>query len=237
MNFFVPAPPTVGDTPVVQNGRQIGAVLNAVTFQVNPFQPESPVIPICDKRTRLALFGTGMDLATNRVRPRDVRVEAQDSSGVTYNLDVEAAAPAPGLPSVEQINVMLHNALRPGPIQLRVIVNGVASNRVQVDLAPRDGAAPSGACLARITTSLAWAALASGVTIALASSDAALSVSASVVIPAGQYSTTVPVSLNAATVPGRIVINVSLNGNIISGGFDVGAPCVDVIRFFGRHSR
>jgi uncharacterized protein (TIGR03437 family) len=268
MNFFVPATATIGDTPVtltfrggsargiaairpvapgiftmVQNGRQIGAILNAVTFQANPFQPETPLIPICDKRTRLAIFGTGTGLAANRVRPRDVRVEAQDLSGVTYNLDVEAAVPAPGLPGVEQINVVLHNALRPGPIQLRVIANGVASNRVQVDLALRDGAAPSGACLARtevtrsvdgafsVTTSLAWAAPAGGVTVALASSDAAVSVPASVVIPAGQYSAILPVSLTTAAVPSGIVINGSLNGNTVSGGFDVGAPCVDGIGF------
>lgn len=269
INFFMPGDANPGDTPVtlssnqfsasgtasvrpvapaiftqVQNGREIGAILNAVTFQANPFSPETSIIPGCDKRTRIAIYATGIGLAANRVRPRDIRVEATDVSGTLYNLDVEAAVPAPGFTALEQINVVLHTALRPGIIQLRLIANGVPSNRVQFDLAPREAgaAAPSGPCLSRIDIihamdgtfsgmlTLAFAAPAGGAAVTMASGDTTVSCPSNITVPAGQYTAPIPINFSAAT-PKRFFINGALNDSIASGLYEQGPACVDGVNF------
>ncbi|MCU1238765.1 MAG: hypothetical protein JWP63_6732, partial [Candidatus Solibacter sp.] len=104
---------------MVQNGREFGAILNAVTFSGGPFDALTSEIQGCDQRTRLAIFATGMGFSMNRVRPRDVRVEAQDANGTVWPLDVEAAVAAPGLPAVEQINVAIPAGLNTGTMVLR----------------------------------------------------------------------------------------------------------------------
>ena len=66
-----PVAPAIFTT--IRSVREIGAILNAVTFQGDPFALQTPEIPGCDTRTRLALYATGLGLATQRAKSRDVR--------------------------------------------------------------------------------------------------------------------------------------------------------------------
>lgn len=44
----------------VQDTRNTGAILNAVTYRPGPFDAETPELPVSDRRTRLAIFCTGV---------------------------------------------------------------------------------------------------------------------------------------------------------------------------------
>src|ERR1051326_109972 len=96
----------------IRNGREMGAVLNAVTFQSDPFSLETPEIPGCDSRTRLAVFATGLGLGTKRALGRDVNVELIDASGTTFTSTADAALSAPGYAGLDQVNFILRSEER-----------------------------------------------------------------------------------------------------------------------------
>jgi uncharacterized protein (TIGR03437 family) len=230
---------------MIQGGREMGAILNAVTFKGNPFSAETPQIPGCDTRTRLAIYATGLGLATHRAKSRDVRVELQDASGSTLAADVEAAVPAPGYTGLEQVNIVLPSGLRAGTVLLRIVVNGVASNRVQIDLAASEAAARNGACLGGVTVSraseqggapfqgtvsLAYPAASGGVAVSL-SADDGVSVPGSVVVPAGEMSAVFPVMVSGAAAAQAFKVNASLNGSARTAPFEQAPACVRGIAF------
>src|ERR1700736_3564552 len=80
------------------SGSGTGAILNAVTFKGGSFLVETAANLGDDKRTRLAIYGTGiryagnpfLDPATTTVAAA-VKVQARDSSGNIYDLPVEFA--------------------------------------------------------------------------------------------------------------------------------------------------
>jgi uncharacterized protein (TIGR03437 family) len=222
----------------IQGGREIGAILNAVTFQGPPFNAETSSIPGCDTRTRLAVFATGLGLATSRAKARDVRAELVDATGSLVPADVQAAVAAPGFMGLDQVNIVLPSTLRSGTVRLRLIVNGLASNEVQFDLAPRTAAAASSACLGDVsisrsmapggqfqgTVSLAYPS-AGEVTVNL-SADGGVTVPATVTVPAGKTSMTFPVAIGA-NAPSVFNVNASLNGVAHSAEFRQGPACVN----------
>ncbi len=115
-----------------------GAILNAVTFTGPPFLVETPQNPGTDKRTRLAVFATGLRYAGNPSQNPDqtnvaIQVQAQDSSGTSY--DVEYAGSAPGFFGLDQINLLLPaQADGAGVISLAIAAGDVLSNTVTFDM-------------------------------------------------------------------------------------------------------
>src|SRR5579864_1895191 len=92
------------------SGKGSGAILNAVTFSRGPFLVETPENPASDRRTRLAVFATGLRYAGNPshdpAQPNaSVQIQAQDHLGNVY--DVEYAGAAPGFFGLDQVNLIV----------------------------------------------------------------------------------------------------------------------------------
>ena len=89
------------------------AVLNGVTFRTGPFRATTPENQIEDKRTRLAIFATGIRFAGNPEREIGVNVassltlEAIDAAGNVYELELEYGGPAPNFKGLDQLNAVL----------------------------------------------------------------------------------------------------------------------------------
>jgi uncharacterized protein (TIGR03437 family) len=121
------------------SGRGPGAILNAVTFGAAPFLVETPENPGSDKRTRLAVFATGLRYAGNAVQdPAKVnvtgQVQAQDSLGNVYA--VEYAGPAPGFFGLDQINMVVPAAVDGvGDVSLTITAEKAVSNTVTFNMA------------------------------------------------------------------------------------------------------
>jgi uncharacterized protein (TIGR03437 family) len=116
------------------SGRGPGAILNASTFLLEPFLVETPENAGSDKRTRLALFGTGLRYAGNPLRdPAKVnaaaQIQARDGAGNAYF--VEYAGPAPGFFGLDQINLIVPAAADgAGVVSLTVTADNFVSNAV-----------------------------------------------------------------------------------------------------------
>ncbi len=111
--------------PCLRNDR--GAVLNGVTFQLEPFAAETTENGGDDKRTRLSFFGTGVR------RAGSVKVELVDRTGRTVTLDAEYAGPAPGFFGLDQINVALPlHMSAAGFVEARLRVGTMTSNQVSI---------------------------------------------------------------------------------------------------------
>jgi uncharacterized protein (TIGR03437 family) len=116
-----------------------GAILNAATFAGQPFLVETPENNGSDKRTRLAVFATGLRYAGNAVRdPTKVNVagqiQARDGLGNVYA--VEYAGPAPGFFGLDQINLVVPAAADgAGDISLTITAEKAASNTVTFNMA------------------------------------------------------------------------------------------------------
>jgi len=121
------------------SGRGPGAILNAVTFAAPPFLVETPESAGSDKRTRLAVFATGLRYAGNAMHdPSKVNVAAQiqarDSLGNVYT--VEYAGPAPGFFGLDQINLVVPPAVDgASDVSLIITAENAASNTVTFNMA------------------------------------------------------------------------------------------------------
>ncbi len=119
-------------------GRGPGAILNGVTFQRAPFEVSTAKNATSDKRTRLAIFATGVRYAGNPQRSTSflnaataVRVEMQAADGRRWGLPVEYAGPAPGFFGLDQVNVVLpSDADGAGVVELWLTAESAPSNRV-----------------------------------------------------------------------------------------------------------
>ncbi len=120
------------------SGHGVGAILNAATFLPEPFLVETPENNGSDKRTRLAVFGTGFRFAGNALRdPAKVNVagqiQARDSAGNIYI--VEYAGPAPGFFGLDQINLVIPAAADgAGIISLTITAENNVSNIVTINV-------------------------------------------------------------------------------------------------------
>jgi uncharacterized protein (TIGR03437 family) len=133
-----------------QAGVQMGAMLNAVTMTGDPFGPNTPSIFGCDKRTRIAVFGTGLGLSVPRVSAQDIQVEAQDSTGAIFSFPAESAGPAFGFTGLDQVNVTVPVGMASGRVNMRLVAGGSASNQASFDLTAGGGVPAAAACLAGI---------------------------------------------------------------------------------------
>jgi uncharacterized protein (TIGR03437 family) len=198
-----------------------GAILNAATFTGPPFLVETLQNSGTDKRTRLAVFATGLRYAGNLSQDPNqtnvaIQVQARDSSGNSY--DVEYAGSAPGFFGLDQINLVLPaQADGAGVISLAIAAGDVLSNTVTFDMGsiPDDEVHLAGLTVSPVsiiagntvtgTVSLNAVARNGGFQVSLASDGLGVSTPLSVLVPAGQTSTTFavttgPIANNTVTV-------------------------------------
>jgi uncharacterized protein (TIGR03437 family) len=106
------------------SGTGPGAILNAVTFQPEPFLTVTPENGV-DTRTRLAAYGTGFRNAKN------VSATAIDSFGNRFTLVVEFAGAAPGFAGLDQLNFIVPAGVDGGgAVLLTVTTENSVSNTV-----------------------------------------------------------------------------------------------------------
>jgi uncharacterized protein (TIGR03437 family) len=123
------------------SGRGAGAILDGATYQLEPFLVQTSGSAE-DKRTRLLLYATGVRNAGAPAAPPAngnvasfVTVQARTNSGVSFDLPVEYAGPAPGFFGLDQINVVLPAELDgAGTINVTVTAGGAASNSVSAQI-------------------------------------------------------------------------------------------------------
>ena len=120
------------------SGRGGGSILNAVTFTGGPFTIESLANLGDDKRTRLAIYGTGIRYAGNPFLDPSVTnaagaitARALDSAGNVHSLPVEYAGAAPVYFGLDQVNVVLPPQLDGlGSLSLSISTATASSNVV-----------------------------------------------------------------------------------------------------------
>ncbi len=121
------------------SGHGPGAILNATTFVAEPFLVETAENPGSDKRTRLAVFGTGLRYAGNALQDASKpnvagQVQARDNAGNVYT--VEYAGPAPGFFGLDQINLLVPAAADgAGEVSLTIAAENAVSNNVTFNMA------------------------------------------------------------------------------------------------------
>ena len=124
-----------GPTLLTLENSSRAATLDAVTFVRDPH----PVVglhnfSISDRRTRIALFGTNLDLLPGE-NASAVTATARDSQSRTYSLNVEFVGKVPGVDSLTQLIVKLPDALaQAGDVSVSVSLRGQASNEVLVNI-------------------------------------------------------------------------------------------------------
>ncbi|HEU0119537.1 MAG TPA: hypothetical protein VFQ91_03355 [Bryobacteraceae bacterium] len=112
-----------------------GAILDAVRFTMEPFQPVTNRYSGPDKQTRLALFGTGLRFAAgNDGSP--IAVDALYGAGQKIQVPVEFAGPAPLFAGLDQVNLVVPAALEnAGLVTLQLRAGEATSNAVTVMMA------------------------------------------------------------------------------------------------------
>ncbi len=200
------------------SGKGAGAVLNAVTYEREPFLVETLENSGDDKRTRLSLFATGIRFAENPTQDPSitdvaskVRVQGRTASGKAVDLPVEYAGAAPGFFGLDQVNVAVPpDADGLGVVSLTLTVENQISNTVTLTMGqmPAGRLALAGLDLSQSTVAggatvsgsvlLNAPAPASGVAIQLKSSNASVAtVPMFVTVPAGQVA--IPVSIQTSS--------------------------------------
>lgn len=208
------------------------AVLNAVTFARSPFLVETAQNLGDDRRTRLALYGTGIRYAGNPFldpaivnAARAVQVQARDSAGNFYNLPVEFAGAAPGWFGLDQVNVVLPPQLDGlGTLSVSLSAGTSSSNvvTIAVDSLPADAIRLVGVSLgqssivagasATATVTLNAPARSGGFAVNLSASSTFVQIPASVVVPAGQVSADFEVTTTSSG-SGQATILAQANGD------------------------
>ena len=120
------------------SGTGAGAILNAVTYNAGPFFVETRENPGDDKRTRLAVYGTGLRYAGNPTLDpavtnvvSSVQAQGRTAAGKIFQLPVEHVGPAPGFFGLDQLNLVLPpEADMTGSISLFVTVDSFPANSV-----------------------------------------------------------------------------------------------------------
>jgi uncharacterized protein (TIGR03437 family) len=224
----------------LQSGLQMGAILNAVTFAGGPFPLDTAANPGCDKRTRLAIFATGLGLSAKRMSSADIQAELQDSTGARFVFAAESAAPAPGFAGLDQVNVVMPPGMVPGIASVKISVGAAVSNKVNFEVAVRVVPAPSSACLAGLslaqgpgngqftgTVTLAYPAPAGGAIVNL-TADANVGMASFVTVPEGQASAQFQASA-ASSSSQTIHVTASLNGDVRVAALDLSSVLTCVL--------
>jgi|CZKS01.1.fsa_nt_gi uncharacterized protein (TIGR03437 family) len=244
--------PTPGVTPILSTmqvgivapglfsqdatGTGPGAILNAVTFTGPPFLVETLQNPGTDKRTRLAVFATGLRYAGNPSQNPDqtnvaIQVQARDSSGNSYG--VEYAGSAPGFFGLDQINLLLPAQVDgAGVISLAIAAGDALSNTVTFNMGsiPASELHLSALTLSQDsiiagntvtgTVSLNAVARFGGYLVSLATNGLDVSTPLSVLIPQGQTSATFTVTTGSIA-SNTVTVTASGGGYSQSAGIQI----------------
>ena len=219
------------------SGKGPGAVLNAVTFSGGPFLVETPGNPGDDKRTRLAVYATGLRYAGNPARDpakpnAAIQLQATDSLGNVYK--VEYAGAAPGFFGLDQINLIIPAAADgAGKITLTIAADGVVSNTVTFEM----GSVPASAvhftdlALSRttltggtdftVTVALNAIARSPGYQVALTANSLVVQIPTLFVVPQGQASAALTVHTSANGTTNAVTVAASGGGVTKSANISV----------------
>lgn len=126
-----------GPTLLMQENSSRGTVLDSVTFVRDPLPVVARHNFSGDGRTRVALFGTNLDLLPGE-NASAVTATARDSQSRTYSLNVEFVGKVPPLDWLTQVVVRLPDALtQSSDFWVSLSLRGQASNEVLVNMEPR----------------------------------------------------------------------------------------------------
>ena len=122
-------------TLLTEENSQRAATVDSVTLVRDPFSVVPALRWANDRRTRLTLFGTNLDLLPGET-VADVTASARDSQSKTFSLKVESVGKVPGVDSLTQVIVRLPDALnQAGDVWVSVTLHGQTSNEVLVNIA------------------------------------------------------------------------------------------------------
>jgi hypothetical protein len=138
------ATPTPTPTPTPTTPPQLltdvftgrGLALQSPLFTREPFSLTSPLNPSTDKRTRVVLFCTNLNLLAGE-SISVVTATAVTPSGLIYNLPVEAIDPVPDFSSLVGVVVILPDIPAfQGDLSMAVALRGIGSNSVVIAVVP-----------------------------------------------------------------------------------------------------
>ena len=113
-----------------------GVALQSPLFTREPFSPTSPLNSGTDKRTRIVLFCTNLNLLPGESISA-VTARAVTPSGSIYNLPVEAIDPVTGFSSLTGVVVILPGIPSfQGDLSVAVALRGIGSNSVMIAVVP-----------------------------------------------------------------------------------------------------
>ena len=123
------------DSPMLafEENLQRAIALNSLFMFRDPFPITNPDFFGTDRRTRIALFATNLDLTPGTI----VTAEAVDSQQTVYQLQVEFVGLLPAVSNLTQLNILLPQGISAaGDLRVSITVNGRKSNVVLVGVKP-----------------------------------------------------------------------------------------------------
>ncbi|HET8783041.1 MAG TPA: hypothetical protein VFM63_11530 [Pyrinomonadaceae bacterium] len=123
-----------GPTLFTQENSQRAIAVESVLFARDPLPVVARVNFSNDRRTRVTLFGTNMDLLPGETASA-MTASARDSRSKTYDLNVESVRKVPGFDFLTQVVVKLPDALaQAGDVWVSVRLHEQTSNEVLVNI-------------------------------------------------------------------------------------------------------
>ncbi|HEY0728246.1 MAG TPA: hypothetical protein VGD38_09270, partial [Pyrinomonadaceae bacterium] len=117
-------------------GSNRAVALHSTQFTRDPFPISSPFNPGSDKRTRVVLFCTNLNLQPGESISA-VTAKAVSSFGGVYNLPVEYVGKVSGLSWLSNVVVRLpDDPALAGNVSVAVALRGVGSNSVTIAISP-----------------------------------------------------------------------------------------------------
>lgn len=127
-------PQTPGPTLLTHENSQRAIAVDSVMLARDPLPVVARINFSNDRRTRVMLFGTNMDLLPGETASA-MTARARDSQSKIYALTVESVTKVPGLDPLTQVIVKLPDALaQAGEVFVSVILHAQTSNEVLVNV-------------------------------------------------------------------------------------------------------
>lgn len=127
-------PQTPGPTLLTQENSQRAIAVDSVMLARDPLPVVARINFSNDRRTRVTLFGTNMELLPGETASA-MTARARDSRSKTHALIVESVTRVPGLDSLTQVIVKLPDALaQAGDVFVSVTLHSQTSNEVLVNI-------------------------------------------------------------------------------------------------------
>ena len=127
---------------LTESGSTRAVALESVSRLREPFPLVSPSFVGPDRRTRVLLFATNVDLYAGE-GANAFTAEAEDSERRAHPLTVEHVARVPGFQGLTQITLRLNEQMGDaGDVLVRVSLRGMASNRVRLAVGHTGGGPP-----------------------------------------------------------------------------------------------